>query len=326
VMRARTLLFLVLALGAASLAAMFARGMISSQRAAIANKPAAPAIAATEVLVAGHPIPAGQFLKAEDLSWQVWPEGNLAAGYVTKAKGSTEPFVGAVVKVGFSAGEPVTEARVAKPGDRGFLAAVLSPGTRAVAVSVNPTTGVSGFVLPGDRIDVLVTHVLPPQGAEKRTVNATETAIEDLRVIAIDQSTSDQSDKAVLAKTVTLEATPKQAEMLSLIAQMGKISLSLRSLAVAQTADPKRVSPPSAGKPTPHRTYTVDTEASALLSRQAPFPTVQVVRGGKSKMEGGAAAPAGAVTPEDGETTVPASDPAIETSAAEAAAAVARLP
>ena len=319
-MRARTLLFLVLALGAASLAALFARGLISSQQAAIANKPAAPAVVATEVLVAGRPVPAGQFLKAEDLSWQVWPDGKLADGYVTKAKGSTEPFVGAVVKVGFSAGEPVTAARVAKPGDRGFLAAVLMPGTRAVAVAVNPTTGVSGFVLPGDHVDVLVTHVLPAQGSERRTINVTETAIEDVRVIAVDQVTSDQSNAAVLAKTVTLEATPKQAEVLSLIAQMGKISLSLRSLAVAQASDAK----PSPAAP--RHTYTVDSEASALLSRQAPIPTVQVVRGGKTKMEGGAAGPASSEPSDDGEGPVPASDPATETSAAEAAAALARLP
>src|SRR5258708_2759927 len=101
-MRARTLLFLLLAVGAPTLAAVFARGWMSAQQAALSNKAApAPVIVATEVLVASHPIPAGTFIKADDLSWQVWPEGKLAAGYISKAKGSTDIFLGAVVKIGF---------------------------------------------------------------------------------------------------------------------------------------------------------------------------------------------------------------------------------
>jgi pilus assembly protein CpaB len=317
-MRARTLLFLVLAIGTASLAAMFVRGWMSAQQAALSGKSApAPAVAAVQVLVAGHAIPAGAFIKADDLVWQAWPDGKLADGYVTQDKGSTEPFIGAVVKTGFAAGEPITEARVAKPGDRGFLAAVLSPNTRAVALAVTATTGVAGFVLPGDRVDILVTHILPAQGAEKRTVNVTETALEGLRVIAVDQTTNDESKSAVLAKTVTLEATPKQAEILSLVEQMGKVSLSLRSLAVIAQAT-------TVGEERPkRRSYTIDSEASPLLSRGTSVPVVQVVRGSKTTMEGGAAASA---TPNVNDDDAPAeSDPATETSAAESAA-LARLP
>ncbi|MGE5536978.1 MAG: Flp pilus assembly protein CpaB [Gemmatimonas sp.] len=308
-MRARSLVFLVLAVGTAALAALFARSWMNAQQAAL--KPAAPApVAATEVLVARKPIASGLFVKPEDLAWQPWPEGSLPAGYVVKSKGgSVDAFVGGIVKVGLAAGEPITESRIVKPGDRGFLAAVLQPGMRAVAVSVNATTGVSGFVLPGDHVDVLVTHALQGQGSEKRTVNATETVVEDLRVIAVDQTTSDQSTGAVMAKTVTLEASPKQAEILSLIAQIGKISLSLRSLAVAQDS---RGAKPSE----PRRTYTVDSEASALLSQGAAL--VQVVRGPKVKMEGGQSASSSRT--DAGESPAGDSDPAIETSAAEAAA------
>jgi pilus assembly protein CpaB len=331
-MRARTLLFLILAVGAASLAAIFARGMINAQQTANANKPAVPVVVATEVLVASHPIPAGMFIKAEDLSWQVWPDGKLADGYVTKEKGSTEPFLGAVVKAGFAAGEPITETRVAKPGDRGFLAAVLSPGMRAVAVAVNPATGVSGFVLPGDRVDVLLTYTLPAKEQNQRVITATETSVEDLRVVAVDQTTNDQSTGALLAKTVTLEATPKQAEMLNLMAQMGRMSLSLRSLANAQTlpasAGKASSEKPDSEKPIPakpRQTYTLDTEAAALLTRQAQHPMVQVVRGGKATMEEGARTPA---VRSPTATPAPQSNPTVETSAAEAAdtAAVARLP
>lgn len=311
-MRARTLLFLVLAIGTASLAAVFVRGWMNAQQAALSSKVAAPApvVAAIQVLVASHPIPAGTFIKADDLSWQAWPDGKLAAGYITKEKGSTEPFIGAVVKIGFATGEPITEARVAKPGDRGFLAAVLSPGMRAVALPVTPTSGVSGFVLPGDRVDVLVSHILPAEGGEKRTINVTETALEDLRVIAVDQNTNDQATSAIVAKTVTLEATPKQAEVLSLIEQMGKVSLSLRSLAVAKAA---AVGDEESRK----RHYTMDSEASPLLSRGTSLPVVQVVRGSKTTMEGGATASA---RPKMDDGVPVESDPATETSAAQAAA------
>jgi pilus assembly protein CpaB len=319
-MRARTILFLLLAVGAASLAAVFARGWMSAQQAALSNNSVpAQVVAATEVLVASHPIPAGTFIKADDLAWQAWPEGKLANGYVAKSQGSTDAFLGAVVKTGFAGGEPITEARVAKPGERGFLAAVLSPDTRAVAIAVTATSGVSGFVLPGDHVDVLVSHILPAQGTEKRTVNVTETALEDLRVIAVDQTTNDQSAGAVLAKTVTFEATAKQAEILNLVEQMGKVSLSLRSLAVAQNASPSREAPPR------RPSYTVDSEASALLSRSNAVPTVQVVRGDKTKMEGGAAAAIAPRNPDSDDAPAAESDPATETSAA-LSAAMARLP
>jgi pilus assembly protein CpaB len=319
-MRARTLLFLILAVGTAGLAAMFVRGWMSAQQAAFTKAAPAPVVAATEVLVAAHPIPAGTFIKADDLSWQAWPDGKLAEGYVSKDKGSdqanqTGPFIGAVVKTGFQIGEPVTEVRVAKPGDRGFLAAVLSPGTRAVALSVTANSGVSGFVLPGDHVDILVTHVLPSEGTEKRTINVTETALEDIRVIAVDQTTNDQSNAPVLAKTVTLEATPKQAEVLSLIEQMGKVSLSLRGLAVTKADTDDRAA---------KSRYTVDSEASTLLTRSTTPTVVQVVRGSKTTMEGGASATS--VPKIDGGDAPMQSDPATETSAALSAAMAAQLP
>lgn len=295
-MNPRSILFLLLAVGAAALAAVFTRGWMHAQQQALSKPAGPPPVIATEVLVAGHAMPAGTFVKPEDLRWQKWPEGTLVTGYIVKSKDQTdggknpvEGFAGAVVKSGINAGEPITESRVAKPGDRGFLAAVLTPGTRAVALSVNPTTGVSGFVLPGDRVDVLVTHALPGSGESKRPITVTETALEDLRVIAVDQTTDDQADKPVLAKTVTLEATPKQAETLDLIAQMGKVSLALRSLGTEPTA----VSRVAAKKPHSRPTFTVDREVSALLAAsEAPKaePKIQVVRGTKTQFESVASA------------------------------------
>jgi pilus assembly protein CpaB len=317
-MRARPLIFLVLAIGTAGLAAMFVRNLMHAQQAAIQHQAEPPPpVPAIEVLVAKNPIPAGTFIKPEDLRWQVWPEGSLASGYVTKDKGSIEQFTGAVVKVGFSVGEPVTEIRVAKPGDRGFLAAVLAPGNRAVAIAVNAQTGVSGFVLPGDHVDVLITHAFQSKGSDQRNVTVTETALQDLRVIAVDQSAADNATEAVLAKTVTLEATPKEAETLNLIANMGKVSLALRSLALAE-APPSRKLP---AKPT----VTVDREVSAMLGG-GPRNTalVQVVRGNKKvQMEnGGPAAGRPTEAPAD-EEPQPKNVPVAETPSADTNTAVA---
>ena len=288
-MRARTLIFLFLAVGTAALAATFVRSWMHAQQAASNKVEPTETVVATEVLVAKHAIPAGMFIKAEDLRWQVWPDGALAEGYVTKANGSLDAFTGAVVKIGFSTGEPLTESRVAKPGDRGFFAAVLAPGNRAVALAVNPVTGVSGFVLPGDRVDVLLTHAFEEKGAE-RSITATETVLQDIRVIAIDQSPNDNVTEAVLAKTVTLEATPKEAEKLNLVAQMGKVSLALRSLAIVDAPPP----------PVPARpTLTVDTEVSPILSGSKRQAMVQVVRGRRTQMENGGPAGGAAGRPTD---------------------------
>jgi pilus assembly protein CpaB len=130
-------------------------------------------------------------------------------------------------------------------------------------------------VLPGDHVDVLLTHAFQQKGTDQRNVTVTETALQDLRVIAVDQSSADNATEAVLAKTVTLEATPKEAETLSLIVNMGKVSLALRSLALSdEPASPKLPAKP---------TRTVDREVSSIMGggNQPTVALVQVVRGNK---------------------------------------------
>ena len=130
----------------------------------------------------------------------------------------------------------ITDAQVVKPGERGFLAAVLKPGERAVSVSVNATTGISGFVFPGDRVDVILTHAIQESdkgGNENDRVmrHAAETILTNIRVIAVDQTINDQTSEPAVAKNVTLEVTPKQAEMMAVAVELGRIQLSRRSLA-----------------------------------------------------------------------------------------------
>ena len=257
-------------------------------------------------------LPTGHFVQADDLRWQSWPDDSVDPSYVLQGAGRIEDFAGAVVRSPVAAGEPVTEARLVRPGERGFLAAVLNPGMRANTVKIDATSGVAGFVFPGDRVDVVLTHTLGIKGLDPtkkdREVKraASETVLHDVRVLAIDQAINAEDGQPSVAKTTTLEVTPKQAEMLTLIATMGRLSLSLRSLAqdgetaarkgsggaaseVAETGDPlvdlmRRFTRDDG------RTFTWDAEVSQLLVppivvAEEEEIRVQVGRGSKSTFQ-----------------------------------------
>ena len=249
-MNIRTPLLLVFALIMAGTTAFLARGWLDAQRAALlaamqqqAQEEVEEEETATYILVAVNAMPTGHFVQPDDLAWQAWPEETAVDTYVRKDQGSVEDFVGAVVRTPMTIGEPITEARVVRPGDRGFLAAVLEPGLRAVTVKVNATSGVAGFVFPGDRVDIILTHKIkvigihPTKKNKAVTRTASETVMHDVRVLAIDQSTYSEDGQAGVAKTATLEVNSKQAEMMRLVSAMGSLSLSLRSLAMDRPED-----------------------------------------------------------------------------------------
>src|SRR5260370_32315740 len=173
----------------------------------------------------------GQILKPDDLIWQIWPEGGLDKNYVLLGTRTPESFAGWVARNPVSAGEPITEAKIVAPGNRGFLAAVLRPGMRAISVPVTITSGISGFIFPGDQVDLMITHQVPAKaGAGSYEHKAAETVLQDVRVIAIDQRLETKAGKALVADTATLEVTPKQTEIIALAGEIGKLSLSLPSL------------------------------------------------------------------------------------------------
>jgi len=192
----------------------------------------APAVSdqGPHVLVANVNLSAGQFVRPENLRWQAWPSTDVSSAYVVEGKGRVEDFVGAVVRSAVSEGEPVTEARLVRPGDRGFMAAVLTPGYRAVTVPVTVSSGLAGFVFPGDHVDLLLTMSVPDPDSKVQR-HAAETLLTDLRVLAVDQRSDDQNKDVVVEKTATLEVTPKQAETIAVATELGNLSLSLRSLA-----------------------------------------------------------------------------------------------
>ena len=314
-MRLRTLLLLFVAIVLAGGTAVLARSWLAAQRAAeIAEaSPLALPTPAKSVLVARNGIQRGQILKPDDLIWQIWPEGALDKNYVLLGTRTPESFAGAVARNPVGAGEPVTEAKIVAPGNRGFLSAVLRPGMRAISVPVTVTSGISGFIFPGDQVDLLITYLVPVTGAatgggSSYEHKASETVLHDVRVIAIDQRLETKAGEALIAHTATLEVTPKQTEIIALAGEIGKLSLSLRSLVSVsaempaptdQAADATRPAPPTdsriSGAPP---TVTIDSEVSPLLpkslhgSDNSDGGVVTILRGGGKKEDAIASQPA----------------------------------
>lgn len=178
-----------------------------------------------KVLVANSTIAVGDFMRADgNMKWQEWPQSNISPTYITSDKQKIEDFNGAVARRDMVAGEPINTTSIVKASEGGFMPAVLTPGKRAVSIAVSATSGNAGFIFPGDHVDLILTHRLPGD------VLASETFSEDLRVLAIDQMLTNPDNKAVVAKTITLEVTPKQAEKINVAISIGSISVSLRSL------------------------------------------------------------------------------------------------
>jgi pilus assembly protein CpaB len=227
-MNTQRVIVLGLALVAAGGAAFLVRGMMGGGTPAVEAKPA-PAIAMSEVLVAAENLQPGQALQPEQVRWEKWPSSNVDASFIThNGVASAEVAVkGTVVRSPILAGQPVASTAIVHADAAGFMAAMLTPGMRAVSVVTSPESGAAGFILPNDRIDVIMTRKLngnPPRAVSRMILS-------NVRVLAVDQTFKQEKDtKTVVAKTATLEVTPEQAEMLSTAAQSGQLSLALRAL------------------------------------------------------------------------------------------------
>lgn len=226
---------LVLLLGALIIAigtAFAARTMFAGGAAPEAE--AAPVPQGPKVLVANRALPTGTIVKADAMGYQQWPEELVQDAYFIDGESDISQLLGTVVRHPITAGEPVTQGSLVKPGDRGFLAAALGPGMRAVTVPVSAKTGVAGFVFPGDRVDIVLTQTV--KGDDGQALKAAETVLRNLRVLATDQRTTHKSTekgKTVVRafRTVTLEVTPKLAEKVAVAQTIGTLSLALRSIA-----------------------------------------------------------------------------------------------
>ncbi len=189
-----------------------------------------------EVLVVDRNLSIADIVTVEHLRWQAWPAIQLNPNFITRQArpDALETLAGSGARQALVAGEPVTDGKLVRPGSGGFLAAVVRRGYRAVTVRVDVASGIAGLVQPADRIDVVLTH-RPAEVGDGGTadgagmVNAAETVLEDLRVLAIDRDITTEEGRAKTPKTVTIEVTPEQAETLALATAMGDLTLSLRS-------------------------------------------------------------------------------------------------
>jgi pilus assembly protein CpaB len=234
----RKLLLLLGALVIAIVTALAARSMFADASApqAQANPGAPPPAAKPEgpkVLVAQRSLPIGTILTADAVAYQPWPEEMVSDAYFVTGASDLQKLLGTVVRHPVTAGEPLTRGALVRPGDRGFLAAALGPGMRAITVPVSAKTGVGGFVFPGDKVDLMLTQTVEN---ESGSVKAAETILRNLRVLATDQSTEtthSADGKTVVRafRTVTLEVTPRIAEKVAVAQTIGTLSLSLRSIA-----------------------------------------------------------------------------------------------
>jgi len=239
--RARVLV-LGIAILAAGGAAMLARGLISTTEKVVTIE---KDVSSIRVLVAAKDVNLGDAVRSKDLKWQPWPSDGATKGYITqknKPKALSE-FEGAIARAPFLEGEPITNQKLIKKSDGGVMAAILPAGMRAISTPIREETAAGGFILPTDRVDVIVTRRLKTANREE---HVSDTVLRNVRVLAIGQNIEQKGDKKVAnGKTATLELTPRQAELLTLAHSMGDISLALRSLA---DANPGAKGPQSDGQ------------------------------------------------------------------------------
>jgi len=252
-MRILVISLLFIAIIAAAGTAALVKGFLESRHTAGLENPTVEEIAppqekVSHVLLTKAALVPGDEISRGDISFQPWPEDMLDKSYVVSETPDDKviaDFLGTIARVNIPSGIPLTQEMVFKRSDAGFLTGILSPGMRAVSVAVQPHTGASGFIMPGDYVDVIVTYdfTSPEEGQGRRTRQAAETILEEVRVVAVDQELQGDNEEAIVAKTITLEVTPKGAETISLGSTVGRIHLSLRSLSVIEATEQEAFTP-----------------------------------------------------------------------------------
>ncbi len=234
------------------------------------------------VLAAAHPIRAGSLLKPEDFAAKEIPQTERLPDMSVDSQETRRSLSGAMVRRSLPAGEPIRMADVIRPSDHGFLAAALDAGMRAVTVGVDATSGATGLISPGDRVDLILTQTIqePSLPLGRRVV--AETVLSDVRVIAIDQQLvqgAETNNNDSQARTVTVEVSEDQAERVSVATRLGKLSLAIRSAGSASAS----------GKPAAPPKTTWAEDVSPALGAEPPAPpspnTIHVYQGSADAKE-----------------------------------------
>ena len=295
----KKIVLLVVALMVAAVTAIMAKNMFAGAGARQAA--AAPAPIGPKVLVAKKALPVGTILDPTSIGFESWPKDSVQPVYYLQGTPDSDPssLLGTVVRYPITEGQPLTRGALVGPQDRGFLAAALGAGMRAITVPVNTSGGVAGFVFPGDRVDIVLTQDVKG-GGDGAPLKVSETIIRNVRVLATDQRIdSKDADGKTIVKTfnnVTLEVTPRIAEKIAVAQSLGNLSLSLRSIA-DQTSELERavasgeVKVPQGTNPTDERrlltawanrpmdkntTYTTGGDVSRFQRRSVPSAPAMV--------------------------------------------------
>jgi pilus assembly protein CpaB len=233
--RAR-IVVLTIALGAGGVAAYLVSGSDG-------RPPAEPVaqLQTVDVLVAKSDIGLGQTLTENDMQWKTWPSASASSTFVRRNErpDATTQLAGSIARSPFIAGEPIREPKLIKANGSGFMAAILPQGMRAISTEISPETAAGGFVLPNDRVDVILTRRLKnPDAKALGDIVVSEIVLLNIRVLAIDQAPKEkEGQNSVIGKTVTLELKPEQVPLLAQARQAGVLSLALRSIADASQVE-----------------------------------------------------------------------------------------
>jgi pilus assembly protein CpaB len=238
-MKAARIVVLVVAVAAGGVAAFLASG---PDKEPPPPPPPVVQIDTVEILTARVDINMGQAVAAQDIQWQLWPASAANPNFLRKKDrpDAIQQLAGSIARAPFVSGEPIREAKLIKANGSGYMAALLPSGMRAISTEISPETGAGGFILPNDRVDVILTR--RDREVEKATgieAHISETILSNIRVLAIDQTVEEKNgQRVVVGKTATLELAPPQAETLTVSRQRGTLSLALRSLIDANVSGP----------------------------------------------------------------------------------------
>lgn len=324
-MDVKKIALLVGALLVAAVTAVMAKNMFAGASAPQAEAAAVPM--GPKILVARKPLPVGAMVDAESFGYQPWPAELVQQAYYAEGAPDGDPakMIGMVVRSAITAGQPVTRGQLVGPQDRGFLAAALTPGMRAVTVPVSDIAAVAGFVFPGDRVDMVLTQTVTG-GGDGPPLKVSETIIRNLRVLATGQVTNrvGEDGKPTVASfgNVTFEVTPKIAEKIAVAQNLGQLSLALRSIADNQSELERMVAAgevkvPAGANPAEERrmlmamasqpmdsapTYATGGDVSrfqrrSVPARSTPAPTIVSAPAQQAPAPAPGAAPAGPVGP-----------------------------
>jgi len=222
---------LAIAIGAGGIAAYLASGSDNKS-----DAPAQPVaqLQTVDILVAKSDIGLGQSVKAEDLQWQLWPAASAGGNVISRASkaDAVKEITGSIARSPFIAGEPIREQKLVKAEGSGFMAAILPSGYRAISTEISPETGAGGFILPNDRVDVILSKREKNPDKNGPDLVSSEIILTNIRVLAIDQAPKEKDGtNALVGRTATLELKPEQTETLARARQGGSLSLALRSIA-----------------------------------------------------------------------------------------------